>query len=105
MGRVLIGSVVKYPPTMQETQEMWVQSLGQEDPLQKDYMEEGSHLPELVLFISTGGVGPEQGCLPYGGMLNSASAWKSESVIKMIARMSQVDQSVQFNRSAVDSAC
>ena len=51
------------------------------------------------LFISggpsTGGVGPEQGCLPYGGMLNSASAWKSESVIKMIARMSQVDQSVQ----------
>ena len=29
------GSVVKNPPAMPETQEMWVQSLGQEDPLEK----------------------------------------------------------------------
>ena len=29
------GSVVKKPPAMQETQEMWVQSLGWEDPLEK----------------------------------------------------------------------
>ena len=87
---------------MQETQEMWVQSLGQEDPLEKDCIAEGSHLPELVLYISTGGVAPKQGCLPYGGILNSASACKSESVINMIARMSQVDQSVQFSLSAVD---
>ena len=27
------GSVVKNPPAMSETQEMWVQSLGWEDPL------------------------------------------------------------------------
>ena len=27
---------VKNPPQMQETQEMWVQSLGQEDPLGKE---------------------------------------------------------------------
>ena len=30
------GSVVKKPPAMQELQEMWVQSLGQEDPLDKE---------------------------------------------------------------------
>ena len=30
------GSVVKNPPAMQETQEMWVQSLGQEDPLEEE---------------------------------------------------------------------
>ena len=29
------GSVVKNPPAIQETQEMWVQSLGQEDPLEE----------------------------------------------------------------------
>ena len=28
------SSVLKNPPTMQETQEIWVQSLGQEDPMQ-----------------------------------------------------------------------
>ena len=30
------GSAVKNPPVMQETQETWVQSLGQEDPLEKE---------------------------------------------------------------------
>ena len=30
------GSVVKNLPAMQETQEMWVQSLGWEDPLEKE---------------------------------------------------------------------
>ena len=29
------GSVVKHRPAMQETQEMWVQSLGWEDPLEE----------------------------------------------------------------------
>ena len=28
--------VVKNPPAMQVMQEMWIQSLGQEDPLEKD---------------------------------------------------------------------
>ena len=30
------GSMVKNLPTMQETQETWVRSLGQEDPLEKE---------------------------------------------------------------------
>ena len=30
------GSVVKNPPTLQETQETLVKSLGQEDPLEKE---------------------------------------------------------------------
>ena len=30
------GSVVKNPPAMQEMQETWVQSLHQEDPLEKE---------------------------------------------------------------------
>ena len=30
------GSVVKIPPTVQEPQETWVRSLGQEDPLEKE---------------------------------------------------------------------
>ena len=29
------GSLVKNPPAMQEMQEIWVQSLGQEDPLEE----------------------------------------------------------------------
>ena len=32
----LDGSAVKNPPAMQEMQETWVQSLGQEDPLEKE---------------------------------------------------------------------
>ena len=31
----LVGSAVKNPPEMQEPQEMWVQFLGQEDPLEE----------------------------------------------------------------------
>ena len=30
------GTVVMNPPAMQEMQETWVQSLGQEDPLEKE---------------------------------------------------------------------
>ena len=30
------GSAVKNPPVMQETWEMWVQSLGREDPLEEE---------------------------------------------------------------------
>ena len=30
------GSVVKSLPAVQETEEMWVQSLGQEDPLEEE---------------------------------------------------------------------
>ena len=30
-----MAQLVKNPPAMQETQEMWVGSLGQEDPLEK----------------------------------------------------------------------
>ena len=34
--RRLFGSVVKDPPAMQETQETWVRSLGQEDLLEEE---------------------------------------------------------------------
>ena len=30
------GTVIKNPPAMQETREMWVQSLDQEDPLKEE---------------------------------------------------------------------
>ena len=30
------GTVIKNPPARQETQEMWVQSLDQEDPLEEE---------------------------------------------------------------------
>ena len=39
------GSAIKNPPAMQEMQEMWVQSLGWEDPLEKE-METPVFLPE-----------------------------------------------------------
>ena len=32
----MMSQRVKNPPAMQETQEMWVQSLGQEDPLEEE---------------------------------------------------------------------
>ena len=35
MEGFLGGLVVKNPPAMQETQEMWVRSLGQEEPLEE----------------------------------------------------------------------
>ena len=55
------GSVVKNPPAMQELQEVWVQSLGQEDPLEEEMAAHSS-----ILFLpgkshgqrSLGGYGP-----------------------------------------------
>ena len=35
----------KYLPVMQETQEMWVRSLGWEDPLEKEMVTHSSILP------------------------------------------------------------
>ena len=39
------GSAVKKSPTMQKTQETWVQSLGQEDPLEKGMATHSSIVP------------------------------------------------------------
>ena len=39
-----LALVVKNPPANQETQEMWVQSLGQEDPLEKEMATNSSTL-------------------------------------------------------------
>ena len=39
-----MGSVVKYLPAVPETQEMWVQSLGQEDPLEESMATHSSFL-------------------------------------------------------------
>ena len=38
------GSVVKNLPAMQEAQEMWVRSLGREDPLEKEMATHSSSL-------------------------------------------------------------
>ena len=38
------GTVVKNMPTIQETQEIWVQSLGQEDPLEQEMITHSSIL-------------------------------------------------------------
>ena len=35
IGASPVAQMVNNPPAMQETQETWVQSLGQEDPLEK----------------------------------------------------------------------
>ena len=42
------GSVVKNPPAMQELQEVWVQSLGQEDPLEKEMATHSSILARKI---------------------------------------------------------
>ena len=39
---------VKIPPAIQETQEMWVQSLGQEDPLEEGTATHSSILAETI---------------------------------------------------------
>ena len=44
-----MAQVVKNQPAMQETQEMWVQSLGQEDPLEEEKV---THSSILVCRIS-----------------------------------------------------
>ena len=46
---VPMAQVVKNQPAMQETQEMWVQSLGQEDPLEEEKV---THSSILVCRIS-----------------------------------------------------
>ena len=43
------GSVVKNLPAMQEAQEMWVQSLGREDPLEKEMATHSSILAWDIL--------------------------------------------------------
>ena len=40
---------VKYPPEMPETQEPWVQSLGQENPLEKEMVTRSSILAWKIL--------------------------------------------------------
>ena len=42
------GSVVKNPPAMQELQEVWVQSLGQEDPLEEEMATHSSILARII---------------------------------------------------------
>ena len=38
--------VVKHPPAVQTMQDMWVQSLGSDDPLEKEMATHSSFLPE-----------------------------------------------------------
>ena len=53
------GSEVTNPPAVQETQEMWVRSLGQEDPLEKGMATHSSILAgEFHVQRSLAGYGP-----------------------------------------------
>ena len=47
--------MVKNPPAMPETQEMWVQSLGQEDPLEKRMATHSSILAWKIPWIEEAG--------------------------------------------------
>ena len=42
------SSAVKTPPTMQETQETWVRSLGWKDPLEKEMATHSSIRPRKI---------------------------------------------------------
>ena len=52
------GSVVKNPPAMQKTQETWVGSLGQEDPLEEGMATHSSILAWRILWTEEPG-GPQ----------------------------------------------
>ena len=53
------GSVVKNLPANKETQEIWVQSLGQEDPLEKEMTTQSSNLTcEIPWTKEPGGLQP-----------------------------------------------
>ena len=53
------GSVVKNSPAMQETQETWVRSLSQEDPLKKEMAVHSSILAWSILWtVEPGGLKP-----------------------------------------------
>ena len=54
-----MAPLVKNPPAMQETQEMQVQSLGQEDPLEKEMATSPVFLP-----IKSHGLRGLAGCSP-----------------------------------------
>ena len=49
------GSVVKNPPAVQEMSEKWVQSLGQEDPLQEGMATHSSILAWRILWTEEPG--------------------------------------------------
>ena len=54
-----MGTVVNNLPAMQETQEMWVQSLGQEEPLEKEMATHSSILAwEIPRREEPGGLSP-----------------------------------------------
>ena len=53
------GSVAKNLPAMQKTQERWVQSLGQEDPLEEGMKTHSSALAWRILWTEeSGGLSP-----------------------------------------------
>ena len=56
------GSVVKNLPANKETQEIWVQSLGQKDPLEKEMTTQSSNLTwEIPWTKEPGGLCPWDG--------------------------------------------
>ena len=49
------GSVVKNLPAVQEPQEMWVQSLGQEDPLEEEMATHSCILARIIPWMEDPG--------------------------------------------------
>ena len=56
------GSVGKEPPAMQEMQEMWIWSLGQEDPLEESTATHSSTLAWRVPWAEESGRLQSMGC-------------------------------------------
>ena len=50
-----IAQLVKNPPAMQETEDMWVQSLGQEDPLENEMATHSSIFTWKILWTEEPG--------------------------------------------------
>ena len=80
---------VKNPPTMQKTQESWVQSLGQEDPLEEEmaappvFLPEESHGQKSLVGYSPKGrrVGHDQATKHIGTMMLTVMMISSKSVL------------------------
>ena len=55
MERLPVGSVVKNTPAVQETQAMWVWSLGQDDPLEEGMAAHSSILARKIMWTEEPG--------------------------------------------------
>ena len=98
------GSVVKNLPTVQETQEMWVQSLSQEDPWEEDIATHSSILTWQVSWKE------EPGRLRFTGLKESgmSEVTKNSTVAhqqKEVAYVVEKEQLTQCRRFLMELEC